>query len=236
MSAIRVKHRPTKELEDWEVKQLQSVFADSFVTEPDPALGLKPYLDNVAGVLIAQRARTIVAFQFYQQVEVDGRSVHHFSLSGKSAGAPRGVQIMLGRRVITRAVLRTAPWRTIYVAGCTNDVRAYSNFHRLGRCFPDVLEPENKNPFGKFYLDVSRHLGFPPPDELGRLPARMDVLRFKLKPVAVQSPLGKSYLEFVKGDLRIGLFVMIGGKAWRDLPRFATGALSRIFQRRHAAR
>ncbi len=235
MTAIDIRLRPTNDLDDWELSQLRAVFAEGFDTLPDVAPDLEPYLKTIAGVLIARQGPTIMGFQFYQQVVVEGRRVHHFSLSAKRRIAPHGLQMRLGRRVIARAILRTAPWRPIYIAGCTNDVRAYANFHRLGPCFPDVEQPGRANPFGEWYFDVSRRLGFQRPDASGRLPSRMAAMRFGLRSVEIASTLGDAYRTFVGGDLRIGVFVMIEARVWRDLPKFVWGSLNRGIRQRVVA-
>lgn len=231
MTAITIEHRPIKTLDSDDIAQLQVVFADSFDTLPDVAPDLAPYLKAIAGVLLAWQGSTIVGFQFYQRIAVEGRHVHHFSLSAKRRDAPGGLQVKLGRAVLVRAILSTAPWRPIYLAGCTNDVRAYSNFHRLGACYPDVAVPTRANPFGEWYFTVVQSLGFQRPDTAGRLPSRMAAMRFNLRPVAVGSDLGHAYLDFVGGDLRVGVFVIVAARLWRDVPRFAAGSLARMLRR-----
>jgi hypothetical protein len=233
MKAVTTQLMATDDLSFADRQSVADVFRASFDDVRDANACLIPYFSGVPKICIARLHKKIVGFQFYQEKVMAGATVHHFSLAGRLAGSElRGLQARFGAMLIRRAILRTPPWKPVYLAGVTNSARSYANMHAVGgRLFPDVLTPQLANPFGERYLHIAEALRLAPIDESGLLKNRMQGLGFSMRPEApFDHPIARAYGDYVGHDTRHGVFTLVELVPARDIPPYLFRRL--FFKRR----
>mgnify|MGYP000198945658 CR=1 FL=1 len=203
--------------------EVGEVFRQSFLVHGDADRVLDPYFRNVRCIYVARERSSgpVIGFQFYQEVRVDGKSIHHFSLSGRKDGF-RGVQHKFGKHALLRALRSAPPWRPIYLAGVTNDPRSYKNMHVIGgRSYPRMCGA-SENCFGDWYFSVASRLGMEGLDTRGLVHDRMRKIGFGLREYVIRegSPLLKAYDEYIGGNRETGVFCLVEVVPLRDLPGY----------------
>jgi hypothetical protein len=223
-----------RDLDDRTRRGLGEVLGRSFsCDDPDRVLG--QYAEAVGNVFVARDdGGRVVGFQFYRRLTVRGRAVHHFSLSGRLPDARyRGLQSRFGTHLVRRAVMRTPPWRPVFLAGVANSPKSYANMHAVGgRIHPDVLRPVAPNPFGDWYGAVAEAVGLEGVGPDGVLRGRMQALGMGLvADPATRGGLADAYADHVGGNLDDGVFTLVSLLPARDLPGYLAATARRRLRR-----
>ena len=94
--------------------EVEEVFRQSFLVHGEAGHVLDAYFRGIQCVLIARDRYngSLIGFQFYQEVRLNGRIIHHFSLSGRKDGF-RGMQHEFGKHVLLHALIATVPWKSV---------------------------------------------------------------------------------------------------------------------------
>ena len=214
--------------------EVEEVFRQSFMVRGGAGHVLDAYFRGIQCVLIARDRYngSLIGFQFYQEVRLNGRIIHHFSLSGRKDGF-RGVQHEFGKHVLLHALIATVPWKSVYLAGVTNDPRSYKNMHVIGgRSFPNV-HGKSENCFGEWYFNVAGRLGIEGVDGRGLVHDRMRKIGFGLREYKVRSssPLVKAYDDYVGGSRETGVFCLVELVPLRDVPVYFFRQVMSVFGR-----
>lgn len=232
MSRLKIDIVPVASLGEQDRRTICQVFGQGFDHERDAEACLRPYFEKVHSMCLGRDGGRIIGFQFYQEKVVAGRTVHHFSLASRLPDRRyRGLQAQFGAALIKRAIARVLPWKPVYLAGVTNSPKSYANMHAVGgKCYPDVLQPAQANPFGAWYAQVAEHLQLAPVEANGLLRNRMQGLGFSMQAERFDNhPLGRAYGAYVEDDIRHGIFTLVEIVPLRDLPSYL---FKRAFGRR----
>lgn len=172
------------------------------------------YLHSMPMVLLAHERGSLIGFQFYRNLDINGTYICLFSLAGKRPNAGHGLQRAFGARLMRQVFRKLSnPFRPLAIAGIANNPKTYRNMRLIGgSIFPDVLRPGREFQYKPLYDEMARRLdlkGFEP--ETGLVRNRLVSLGLRMRSTAYEdrsTPIHEKFMRYVDNDVNNGILTM----------------------------